>query len=503
MKKILLATTLLSVAAPALAHADAETEALRKEVKMLEARLNQLEAREKAQKKLASADASADANLAPAAGKKTKTAATPASGSVSERLAIVERKQEVAEDNTKALAEKTPAIEIGNGKGLSVTSPDKQWQLRFAAYAQAESRNFFDNGTATTNNILLRSARPIIETKMTDYFNGRIMMDFSGGNARVLDAYVDTHPVPDSRLVNLRLGKFKAPIGLERWESEQELLFAERGQTTNLVPFRDHGAMLLGEIIPDQLEYQIAYTNGAADLIDNNGDTDNHRDINARVFAQPFRWIGNAWLSGIGLGMAGTYGTHNNGTVANGGLTTGYVTIGQSRYFAYNANTGTNGTTWRANPEAWYYKGPFSLLGEYVLEGQDLRNATANVNRNLKNDAWTAITTYVLTGEDANFNGVRTTKPFDPAHGHWGAVELTARIGELHVDPDAFTGAAFATAATSAKSAFEEAIGVNWYLNNAVKLNVDYAHTTFDGGAAAGGDREAENALLTEVQFRF
>jgi phosphate-selective porin OprO/OprP len=494
MKQTLLLATALAVGlnlfTPNPARADAETEALRKQIKLLEARLDQMEKKQAAQ----------SANLSPSAGK-SKTAHV-AAAPIEERLAIVERKQENAAEEAKAKAEKTPTLEYNGARGFYVTSPDKQYQLRTRGYVQVESRNFFDNSQASPNNtIVLRSARPIFEAKMTDYFNGRLMLDFSGGNARVLDAYFDTKPVPDSKLFALRIGKFKAPIGLERWESEQELLFAERGQTTNLVPFRDHGVMALGEIIPDQLEYQLAYTSGSPDLIDVNGDVDNHRDINGRIFAQPFRWIGSPWVSGLGFGMAGTYGQHTNGTVANAGLTSGFVTFGQSRYFAYNATSTTNGVLWRANPEAFYYKGPFSLLGEYVLEGQELRSvATA---RTLKNDAWIGIATYVVTGEDASFDGVKPAHAFDPAHSQWGALELVARAGALHVDKDTFTGSAFSSIATSAKSAFEQSVGFNWYLNNAIKLNVDYAHTTFNGGAAGGTDRESENVLTTEAQFRF
>lgn len=497
MKKTLLMTTLLSVATPAIAYADAETEALRKQVKQLEARLNQLEAREKARQKQEASNASANADLAPSAGKKTK-AASVAPASVNERLAIVERKQEVAEESAKSLAEKTTTVEY-NSRGLSLTSPDKQYQLRLRGYAQAEWRDFIGNSNTTSvNTFLIRTARPIFEAKMTDYVNGRIMLDFSNGGTRIFDAYADFHPWPESRLVNLRVGKFKSPVGLERWESEQELLFAERGQTTNLVPLRDNGAMLFGEFIPDQLEYQVALTNGSPDLIDTNTDTDNHKDIDARIFAYPFRWTGNPWISGVGLGVAGTYGEHTNSTVANGGLTTGYLTLGQSRYFAYNAATTSNGTQWRFNPEASYYKGPYSLLGEYVLNSSELR--ATGVNRSIKNDAWIALTTYVITGEDANFNGVKPAHNFDPVHGNWGAFELTARAGALHVDASAFP--LFSSLTTSAKAAHEAAAGINWYMNESVKVNLDYAHTSFDGGAAVG-DREDEDVVLALAQFRF
>ncbi len=477
MKNHLLKFTALSLLIASPAFADAETEALRAQIKALEARLNQLEKKQ--------------AKSAPAGA---------ASGTLENRLAIVERKQENAEDEAKPKAKEAPKVEVGS-KGLAITSADKQYSLRMRAYAQAQYRQFFDNGnTTSTNQFLVRSARPIIEAKMTDYFTGRLMMDFGGGNTRLLDAYTDFKPAPDSKLFALRLGKFKAPIGLERWQSEQELLFAERGQTTNLVPFRDIGVMALGEIIPDQLEYQLAYTNGTVDVGDNNADSDNHKDVSGRLFAHPLRWSSISWLKGLGLGVGATYGQHTGtSTAGSQGLTSGYVSMGQARYFTYNTSSYADGTQWRVNPHAYYYNGSFSLLGEYVLNAQEVKNSTNK--RTLKNDAWSAIATYVLTGEDASFDGVKPENNFSPAKGHWGAFELTARAGRLNVDEDAF--GTFASATSSARQATEGAAGINWYMNNSVKLNIDYAHTVFKGGATGETDRDDENVLLTQAQFRF
>ena len=45
-------------------------------------------------------------------------------------------------------------------------------------------------------------------------------------------------------------------------------------------------------------------------------------------------------------------------------------------------------------------------------------------------------------------------------------------------------------------------MGVNWYLAKAIKVVVDYEHTTFTGGTATG-DREPENFVATRVQYSF
>jgi phosphate-selective porin len=45
-------------------------------------------------------------------------------------------------------------------------------------------------------------------------------------------------------------------------------------------------------------------------------------------------------------------------------------------------------------------------------------------------------------------------------------------------------------------------VGVNWYLAKGIKTVLDYEHTTFTGGAGTG-DREAENFMVTRIQYSF
>ena len=107
----------------------------------------------------------------------------------------------------------------------------------------------------------------------------------------------------------------------------------------------------------------------------------------------------------------------------------------------------------------------------------------------------------MLTGEDVSFKGgVKPANPLDVKSGDWGAFELVGRVGQTNIDDDAFP--IFASATASAEKATTFGGGVNWYLNESVKLWLDYEHTQFNGGAAVG-DRQDENVLLSRVQYRF
>jgi len=488
MKTSLLTATTLSLTLLAVqpAFADAETDVLRAEVKALEARIDELEKRNHAQQQNAAAPA-----------------AVKAPASIDKRLAIVERKQEVDEETQQAKDAVTPKFEYTPGRGLLLTTPDRQYALRMSGYIQADDRSFEDPGSrGTPDTFLIRSARPVIEAKLTDYFDTRFQMDFGRGASTVLDAYGDFHPMPGNQLVNLRAGEFKVPVGLERWQSESDVLFVERGQTTNLVPYRDMGAMLYGQIIPDQLEYQLALVNGAVDLTTNpnTGDTDNDKDVAGRVMVHPLTWSGVEALQGLGVGVGGTYGNHQ-GNVTTSGLTTGYVTFGQRTFFNYQSGSYANGAQWRLNPQLMYYNGPLGALAEYIFDDQEIKNGT-HVAR-LGNKAWEGIAEWVLTGEDASFDGVTPAHNFDPKAGQWGAFELVGRVSQLNVDHDAFVSSIFANPATSAQSAFETTLGGTWYFSRAVKFNLDFSRTAFDGGYVGGLDHPDEEAVLSRMQFRF
>jgi len=496
MKSSLLTATALSLSLLVIqpAFADDETDALRAEIKALNARLDALEKREQADKKALAAAQAAPVSATAAPSQKP-------SGSIDKRLAIVERNQEVQKETAAAQAATTPKFDYTPGKGLTITSPDRQYALRLSGYVQADDRTFFDSGAAgTTNTFLIRSARPVVEAKLTDYFDTRFAVDFGKGATTLLDAYGDFHPMPGNNIINLRAGEFKVPVGLERWQSESDVEFVERGQTTNLVPYRDIGVMAHGQLIPDQLEYQLAVVNGAADLQANTGDSDNNKDFAGRIFVHPLTWSGVQWLQGIGFGVGGTYGIHQ-GTPTSSGLTAGYATFGQRTYFTYKTGVYANGPQWRFNPQAMYYNGSLGILGEYVYNDQEVKVTTHEAK--LGNKAWEGIISYVLTGEDASFDGVTPAHNFDPKSNGWGAFELVGRVSELNVDRDAFLSALYSDPTVSARSAFETTLGGTWYFSRAVKLNLDFSRTTFDGGYFGGADHPDEKAVLSRVQFRF
>ena len=97
---------------------------------------------------------------------------------------------------------------------------------------------------------------------------------------------------------------------------------------------------------------------------------------------------------------------------------------------------------------------------------------------------------------------MRPKQPFDPANGRWGALELAARVHGFALDRGS-VDASLVDSEKSVREMFAWAVGLNWSLTGNVKQVVDFEHVSFEGGAAAGADRESENVIFIRTQLAF
>jgi phosphate-selective porin OprO/OprP len=374
-----------------------------------------------------------------------------------------------------------------------------------------DNRSFFqDHGIQGNDTFLLRRARPIFSGTMYRDFDFYFVPDFGGTSVQIFDAYLNYRYAP---WLQLRAGKMKTPVGLEELQSDNYILFNERPLINSIMPNRDIGFQLWGDVMGGRLSYAVGVFNGIGDARNTpNFDFEDHREFAGRVFTMPFKGTSVNFLQNLGVGVGGSWGnTSSNATglpATTGGTLGGFVTDGQQEFFAYNPTTGTvvaNGEHWRLSPQGYYYWGPLSLMGEYVIEGQ--RVTKGAVSTSLENTAWQINAGWVITGEDATYTGVTPKKPFDLKNGHWGAFQLVGRYSELDVDDSAFP--VFSNPLTSASAAQSWSVGMNWYLNKDIRVNASFSRTTFTGGGGAGATapaivtRQPEEVVFTRVQLAF
>ncbi len=389
--------------------------------------------------------------------------------------------------------------------GFFIRDEKGEWLLRIGSYLQVDARFFpGDSSSLDPDQFLIRRARLSFEGSLGPWVDFKLQEDFAT-TATLFDAYADVKPF--GRWARIRIGKFKTPVGLERLQSATVLPLVERGQPTNLVPIRGLGAEVWASYLDGTLGYELGAFDEAPDLSNVTGQAFDDFNFFGRVYSQPFARSGIAWISGLGVGMAGSYGKEN-GTFASNNLPI-YRSFGQAAIFTYVQGTTlpttaiADGTASRWNPQASWYGGPFGVEFEYVSSRTPV--TLGDVSDTLNNQAWAVTASFALTGEVESWRGIVPNNPFEPtpsgAPGRWGAFELVGRVDGMRIDPDAFR-LGFADPGRSIRRDFGFGGGVNWVWSRNARFSLDYYHTDFKGGWNRDTwNRPTEDAVIGRFQF--
>jgi phosphate-selective porin OprO/OprP len=437
---------------------------------------------------------------------------------LSQQVKKLELNREADQEMAEAREKEAPKISIGTN-GFSLASADNSYNLQLKGVLQVDSRTFFgDSHIVGNDSILLRRARPVLQGTVARDFDFLFVPEFGGsGSPQIFDAYLNYRY---NSALQLQAGKMKSPVGLEALVQDVDLLFNERALPFDLVPGRDLGFDLHGDLLDGAISYTAGVFNGVSDgRNSSNFDFEDNKAFEGRVFFRPFKGTSIAALRGFGFGLGGSYeemqGTNTSGLPATtGGSLAGFATDGQQQFFAYNpvsnAVVVADGEHWRLSPQGYYYYGPFGFLGEYVISDQRVSRTGTRpfTSARLDNRAWEITGSWIVTGEEAAYRGgVNPRHPFNPRQGDWGALQLVGRYAELNIDDEAFP--LFSNPASSASSARAWSGGINWYLNRNIQVKASFSHTDFSGGGGTGTSapaavtRKAEDVFFTRLQLAF
>ena len=191
----------------------------------------------------------------------------------------------------------------------------------------------------------------------------------------IQDAYAFIKADP---ALQVQLGKFKVPIGLERLQNDTDNLFVERALPTDLVPNRDLGVELNGAPWIG-VNYAVALTGGTPDNWTPNNTDDqsltNGKEASGRFFLTPFK-NDDSFLKDLGFGVAGSWSWNVNWNT-NAYPNYFVTSLGQQQFFAYRTGVAPQGDFYHWSPQLYFSQGPFGLLGEYVQSIQDVGTSTA------------------------------------------------------------------------------------------------------------------------------
>ena len=260
--------------------------------------------------------------------------------------------EQIVEKEAEAKAKAMPSVAADNSAGLTVKSADGDFSIRFGVDLQIDNRTFPGSSSVPlTDQILVRRARPTVSGTVFKYVDYYVRPDFGQGSVVLFEAYAQLNYFSRA---NLRVGKFKPPVGLERLQSDDDTNFIERGLPTLLVPSRDIGYELSGDLIKHRVAYQVGVFNGVSDNSLSDASVSDHRDYAGRILPHAaFAPEKNIFLNGLGIGIGATGGN------VDGIPLPAYKTFGQNTFFTFASGVAYEGHRTRLAPQAYYYVGPF------------------------------------------------------------------------------------------------------------------------------------------------
>ena len=454
---------------------------------------------------------------------------------LSQKVDALEDQQDKDEKSTETQRFKNATTVTASSKGFEIQSDDHQFDLKLKGLLQADDREYLtptNNGASPGDGLYLRRARLIFDGTLWGAYTFRIEPEFGSRSGGAGGTSSTTATLANAN-VNLNyweplqflVGRFKGPVGYERSQLVANNIWIENGLTQNLTTQYTQGFLAHGDIDDNVLSYGAGVLDDVRDNAngDYQGMIDNNYSFMGDVYINPFKKTDLKALQGLGsVGNRGDVGTASTASLAS------YYTPGQISLLTYNTKTASgqtvteseDGPAYRLTPVVYYYYGPFGGYADYAVSSiRALRSVTGtgagtgSRTTTFQNDAWQVVGSYVLTGEDASYDGVKPRNNFSLHDGTWGAFQLVARYGEMTLDNHYFTSVGTSAGSTTVGGAFASqgprtttdiGVGLNWYLNSNVKAQFQYDYNGYTGGIWPVNPENADpNSFLTQLQIAF
>jgi phosphate-selective porin OprO/OprP len=175
------------------------------------------------------------------------------------------------------------------------------------------------------------------------------------------------------------------------------------------------------------------------------------------------------------------------------------ATVGRTAFVRFAPGTSLEGNRSRLGAEFALPVGPALLKAESIwMWMDDVRRLS--VSEDLDFHSWYVSGSYLLTGESKTLGRIVPEHPLSLAHRTWGAWELAARFSRFHSDEALFRlGLASGSTQTDAVAA-----GLNWYINELLRLTLNYEYADFEDQLVIDGEPlDDEHAVLVQGQLEF
>lgn len=380
-------------------------------------------------------------------------------------------------------------------------------------------------GDFLSYNLTLDFARPSINTNSPNEFDAR---GRNGSTVDLEDAYVNACGEFDGAIgvANLRFGQFTPPTSIDDWGNygtTNDTMFLESSLATSAfaTPSKVYGvwfdATAIDMFMLSASAYHPKQNNSNANassvgLSNNNNYGDNGRSDRLgaamRLTFSPVHTCDEVYH----LGLMGRYQSMNS-TLSGNNI--GQFNLFQTTPEARARQTGQlvnsgflRGRSYNVvNGEALAMWGPATVEGEYyqaIVQRLPMATAPALIagladqsttQGNPRFHGWHVEVAYVLTGEHRVYDFQTGTLKNPKPCAQTGAWEVAARYSFVNmVDKNVYGG-----------SEHNTTLGVNWFVNEHVKLSANYIraniHPTARGTTLSGGNIVLDNASTAKRQL--
>jgi phosphate-selective porin OprO/OprP len=399
-----------------------------------------------------------------------------------------------ARDNPAESSRTTPftgpgkiPMRVNFGPGLEFETQNEEYQFQIHNQTQIEGRFYQQtNQSPGAGGFDVPRQRFIIAGRLTKPIEYDASLESAYGTVNLLNAFLNWHY--DDRFM-VKFGRFKVPYLYEYYAiSNADLPQPERSAYgANFGLNREVGAQVWGQLFKRSLDYAVGVFDGPRNQqVDFNA----AKDVIAYVDARPFQEVtALPALKWFNLGGSFDYGNQNNAvyptalrTSVSGTNNPGAFNAAPS-FLQWNSNVLERGNRalWALHL-AYYYKS-LSLIAEAQggFADYSLVSRPSPLTTHVPLGGFYLTGGYFLTGEEVNRRSqVRPKHPFDLRKKSFGlgAFELEARYSMLTIGSQVFTGGLVDPTLWTDRVQTVD-LGLNWYMNEYVKIYLDWQHSEF------------------------
>jgi phosphate-selective porin OprO/OprP len=367
------------------------------------------------------------------------------------------------------IAQESNPYKVHWKNGLRIENADKSIKIKMGGRVQFDmmylNQDSVMSGYFNTagNGVEIRRARFFASGTLYKFMDFKLQIDFANNALTLKDAWLKFKHIPV--VGNLKVGHLKEPTGLNTLTSSKYLTMMERPVSSYLDLDRRLGFMLYRQHLDRRLTWQLGFF---YPTVASNKYVGNGYHITGRLVGLPIYQNEENQYQVLHLGVSYSHQYLDNMSYLirlrpEAHLAPKYINIKVLDVKNFNV----------ANFELAYIYKQFSFQAEYHMYNFT-HGDTANYAKTSYSSAhYYATLSWFITGEHRNyskkktaFDIIRPKKSFGK-EGGVGAFELAFRYSHSDFNADDFNGGLMDN----------YTLGLNWYMNSAVKIAANYIYT--------------------------